>query len=107
MRKYEFRRADGRICCSSDDPEYLCASCRARAGTIEAQYAEVRATLAGGSTGRPNHSPRGTVQPRRVPATVAAPSSSAARPLNRNGVPDPPDFQQAMREAVAVRASER
>ena len=27
---YEFRHADGRVCCSTDNPEHLCAKCRER-----------------------------------------------------------------------------
>jgi hypothetical protein len=29
--RYEFRNADGRICCSSDNPNNLCDRCKARA----------------------------------------------------------------------------
>jgi hypothetical protein len=33
---YEFRTADGRICCQSDDLSCLCDSCKARAATVPA-----------------------------------------------------------------------
>ncbi len=37
MRTYEFRGANGRVCCSSNDVRNLCDKCKAKARAVTAQ----------------------------------------------------------------------
>lgn len=51
--RYEFKTADGRSCCKSDDPKLLCAACRARlaaANSSDAPDGYKAALAAGGRT---------------------------------------------------------
>ncbi len=33
--RYEFKTADGRTCCNTDDPKNLCPACKARAASAD------------------------------------------------------------------------
>jgi hypothetical protein len=41
--RYQFRKADGDTCCSTDNPEYLCEACVARSNTQRRSAASVAA----------------------------------------------------------------
>jgi hypothetical protein len=111
MAKYEFRSANGRICCSSDDPQLLCRNCKAKLaakGTHRA--AELRTTAAkpcadkDHETACPfntkNYDPRGT-----PPNPYSEALSKAPMPLDPRGDPgyhshgEPPDGYELARRA--------
>ncbi len=47
--RYEFKTADGRTCCKSDDPKNLCAACKARVASADPPDG-YKAALARGTT---------------------------------------------------------
>jgi hypothetical protein len=80
--RYEFRTSTGAICCSAENPDYLCAKCKTRRRT------------AGGETTIP--SPYGSVSrsaaalvrdEHGVPDAYAA-ARSATNVIATNGIPD-------------------
>jgi hypothetical protein len=51
MNRFEFRSASGEVCCSSDNPEHLCAKCKAKAHTQRHAASDIP---------DPNYDPHGT-----------------------------------------------
>ncbi|HXG90540.1 MAG TPA: hypothetical protein VNJ02_19620 [Vicinamibacterales bacterium] len=50
LMKYEFRNAGGRICCSADNPDYLCDTCKARLPAVVSTDGYATALAARGIT---------------------------------------------------------
>ena len=80
--KYEFKSANGRVCCSGDDFACLCKSCKERARVTEASTASSR---------------------QAVRLQVSSPGASGAVPRpSASGVPPPPDLTEAIRRKQAT-----
>lgn len=110
MRKYEFRNAQsGLICCSTDNPNYLCAQCKAKLAAGGAPRAmelrtAVKAPCQDHETacpyGTPGYSPRGT-----PPNSYAEALKKAPQPLDIRADPgykpkgEPADIYEVARRA--------
>jgi hypothetical protein len=126
QRRYEFRNAQsGLICCSTDDPQLLCAQCKAllSAGTTQtrrlpttARAMELRTTAKAPCQDHetacpfhtPGYSPRGTPPNGYAPATDRAP-----QPLDPRADPgyrshgEPADPYELARRDRAKKENER
>jgi len=121
--KYEFKTAQGRVCCSNNDVRLLCPSCKAKAGVTapsltplqQEQLTHLRA-LERQNELRKRLGPLAKTLPDTVPpppdmhaliraarGVTTQEDSGLATAANTNGVPAPPDLHAAIRAARGVR----
>lgn len=86
--RYEFRSATGRVCCSGDNPDALCASCKARAGLTPIQGTKAHAAehdpLAGYRPTLDKLAPHARQQPQQsIAASSFVPPDSYAIALSK------------------------
>jgi len=92
MKRFTFKTNEGRICCSTDNPELLCQSCRRQA---------VLTTTKSGGSRAPKPYSIALVQRREKAQGSSKPSSAGvpADETNSSGVPKPYSIALAKRAA--------